>query len=114
VVVVARTITVNVVLAGEQAPVNKVRQLIPRNQTTSAVKLVSIAISAVVPRFKLLMALPYNSRRWELIATAQLADCTGQVIWNSSNPAIASVSYSGLATAVTLGNTDLPQAHQRP
>ena len=32
------------------------------------------------------------------------------VIWNSSDSAIASISYSGLATAVTLGNTDITAA----
>jgi len=35
------------------------------------------------------------------------ADCTYSVIWYSSDTTIATISFSGLATAVTLGNVDI-------
>ncbi len=35
------------------------------------------------------------------------ADVTGSVVWSSSSPAIATMNSTGLATAVTLGNTTI-------
>jgi hypothetical protein len=78
-------------------------------QTTSAVKLVSIAISQLSP-VQILMGTAVQFSAMGTYSDGTTADCTGQVIWNSSNPAIASISYSGLATAVTLGNTDITAA----
>ena len=78
-------------------------------QTTSAVKLVSIAISQLSP-VQILMGTAVQFSAMGTYSDGTTADCTGQVIWNSSNAAIASISYSGLATAVTLGNTDITAA----
>jgi hypothetical protein len=78
-------------------------------QTTSAVKLVSIAISQMSP-VQILMGTTVQFSAMGTYSDGTTADCTGQVIWNSSDAAIAGVSYSGLATAVTLGNTDITAA----
>ena len=78
-------------------------------QTTSAVKLVSIAIQQVSP-VQILMGTTVQFSAMGTYSDGTTADCTGQVIWNSSDAAIAGVSYSGLATAVTLGNTDITAA----
>jgi len=78
-------------------------------QTTAAVKLVSIAISQASP-VQILMGTTVQFSAIGTYSDGTTADCTGQVIWNSSDAAIAGVSYSGLATAVTLGNTDITAA----
>jgi trimeric autotransporter adhesin len=77
--------------------------------TTAAVRLVSIAIQQVSP-VKILMGGTVQFSAMGTYSDGSTADCTGQVIWNSSDSAIASISYSGLATAVTLGNTDITAA----
>jgi hypothetical protein len=53
----------------------------------------------------------------QLIARATLSDGTLQDVstlatWSSSNPAVATVSPSGLVTAVTIGTTNISAAYQ--
>jgi hypothetical protein len=53
----------------------------------------------------------------QLKATAQLSDgssrdVSGQATWQSSRPAVASVSASGQVTAITIGSTDISATYQ--
>ena len=53
---------------------------------------------------------PSNTQQFTATGTYSdnsTADVTTQTIWTSSNPAIATISSAGLATAVALGNTTI-------
>ena len=113
---VAAVLLISTLLAGACSPARTtLTGIVPRTtastdtSTTTTVRLVSIAIQQASP-VKIQLG---NTVQLSAIGTysdGSTADCTGQVIWNSSDSAIASISYSGLATAVTLGNTDITAA----
>jgi hypothetical protein len=81
----------------------------PDTSTTTTVSLVSIAIQQVSP-VNIMIGNTVQFSAMGTYSDGTTADCTGQVIWNSGDSAIAAISYSGLATAVTLGNTDITAA----
>jgi hypothetical protein len=113
---VAAVLLVSTLLAGACSPARTtLTGIVPRTtastatQTTTTVRLVSIAIQQVSP-VKIQMGNTVQFSAMGTYSDGTTADCTGQVIWNSSNSAIGAISYSGLATAVTLGNTDITAA----
>jgi trimeric autotransporter adhesin len=113
---VAAVLLVSTLLAGACSPARTtLTGIVPRTtattgtSTTAAVRLVSIAIQQPSP-VEIQLGNTVQFSAMGTYSDGTTADCTGQVIWNSSNAAIASISYSGLATAVTLGNTDITAA----
>jgi trimeric autotransporter adhesin len=113
---VAAVLLVSTLLAGACSPARTtLTGIVPRTTattgttTTTAVRLVSITIQQVSP-VKILMGATVQFSAMGTYSDGSTADCTGSVLWNSSDSAIASITYSGLATAVTLGNTDITAA----
>jgi len=113
---VAAVLLVSTLLTGACSPARTtLTGIVPRTtattgtSTTAAVRLVSIAIQQVSP-VKIQLGNTVQFSAMGTYSDGSTADCTGQVIWNSRNSAIASITYSGLATAVTLGNTDITAA----
>lgn len=78
-------------------------------QTTTTANLVSIAITQTSP-VQILLGATEQFTAVGTYSDGTTADCTYSVIWNSSDATIATISYYGLATAVTLGNTDITAA----
>jgi trimeric autotransporter adhesin len=113
---VAAALLVSSLLTGACSPARTtLTGIVPRTtdssstQTTTTARLVSIAIQQVSP-VKIQLGGTVQFSAMGTYSDGTTADCTGSVLWNSSDSAIASISYSGLATAVTLGNTDITAA----
>jgi hypothetical protein len=78
-------------------------------QTTNTARLVSIKIDQATPvRTTLGNTVQFTATGTYSDGTT--GDCTYDVIWNSSDTAIATIGYTGLATTVTLGNSDISAA----
>ena len=110
---VAAVLLVSTLLAGACSPARTtLTGIVPRTTattgttTTAAVRLVSIAIQQVSP-VKILLGDTVQFSAMGTYSDGSTADCTGSVLWNSSDSAIASISYSGLATGLKPGQTDI-------
>jgi hypothetical protein len=113
---VAAALLVSTLLTGACSPARTtLTGIVPRTtattdtSTTAAVRLVSIAIQQVSP-VKIQLGGTVQFSAMGTYSDGSTADCTGSVLWNSSDSAIAAISYSGLATTATLGNTDITAA----
>ena len=79
---------------------------ITTTQTTTTANLVSIQIDQATPvRTTLGNTVQFTATGTYSDGTT--GDCTYNVIWNSSDTAIATIGYTGLATTVTLGTVTI-------
>ena len=74
--------------------------------TVIAPTLASIAITPTAPA-NLTMTVTQQFKATGTYSTGPTADITSQVTWNSSNPAVAPISPTGLAVGMTAGTTNI-------